>query len=296
MVKRGEFPHKFSVTKSSIPSFSGSHPISQGVPHLFRHRQSHSHVWYKQARGYSLSKSVKSSNRIMELCPKQMLNPRIFRGVVARLGQPDIDLFASRVNHQIPEFVSWRPEPTAVATDAFNLTWNYHLSYLFPAFSLILLCLKKIQRDQAECILIAPVWKSRPWYPILLSMLSYQPLLLPQSWFLLKLPGTNEIHTFCTWRSFRLAAWKVSGKDFKIKDFLKRCPKFSSPHGEKALQGNMSVLGDHGVAGVTLGRLIIFQHLSKISWRTWHTFSMRKVFSIAQSMFTGRQSLHSTNP
>ena len=137
-------------------------------------------------------------SRIFNDSIEWMLNPRIFRGVVARLGQPDIDLFASRVNHQIPEFVSWRPEPTAVATDAFNLTWNYHLSYLFPPFSLILLCLKKMQRDQAECILIAPVWKSRPWYPILLSMLSYQPLLLPQSWFLLKLPGTNKIHTFCT--------------------------------------------------------------------------------------------------
>ena len=63
-----------------------------------------------------------------------------------------------------------------MVTDAFNLTWNYHLSYLFPPFSLISLCLKKIQRDQAERILISPVWKSRPWYRILLSMLSNQPL------------------------------------------------------------------------------------------------------------------------
>ena len=60
-----------------------------------------------------------------------------------------------------------------MVTDAFNLTWNYHLSYLFPPFSLIPLCLKKIERDQAECILIAQAWKSRLWYPILLSMLSH---------------------------------------------------------------------------------------------------------------------------
>ena len=235
-------------------------------------------------------------SRIFNDSVEWMFNPRIFRGVVARLGQSDIDLFALRVNHQIPEFVSWRPEPNAVVTDAFNLTSNYHLSYLFPPFSLIPLCLKKIQRDQAECIFIAPVWKSRLWYPILLSMLSHQPLLLPQSWFLLQLPGTNKIHTFCTQKSFRLAAWKVSGKDFNVKDFLRRYPTFSSPHGGKALQGNMRVLGDHGVAGVTLGRLIVFQHLSKTSWHTWQTFSMRKVFSIAQSMFTGQQSLHSTYP
>ena len=163
-----------------------------------------------------------------------MLNPSIFREVVARLGRPDIDLFASRVNHQIPEFVSWRPEMNAMAIDAFNLTWNYYLGYLFPPFSLIPLCLKKIQRDQAECILIAPVWKSRPWCPILLSVLSHQPLLLPQSRFLLQLPGTNKIHTFCTQKSFRLAAWKILGKGYKVKDLLRRFPTFSSPHGEKA--------------------------------------------------------------
>ena len=169
---------------------------------------------YKQARGDMVSNTVKSSNRIMELCPEQKpdnfshphyseaecpsrsqvknfqrshrmdAQSKHFQGsgrVVARLVRPDIDLFASRVNHQIPEFVSWRPEPNAVVTDAFNLTWNYPLGYLFPPFSLIPLCLKKIQRDQAEFILIAPVWKSRPWYPILLSMLPHQLLWLPQS-------------------------------------------------------------------------------------------------------------------
>ena len=133
--KRGQFSHQFSGTKSSIPSISGARSISQGAPHLFRHGQPHSHVSYKQAGGHSVSNTVKASNRIMKLCPEQKPdnfshphsreaecpsrsqvknfqglhrmddNPSVFRGVVARLGQPDIDLFASRVNHQIPEFV-----------------------------------------------------------------------------------------------------------------------------------------------------------------------------------------------
>ena len=69
--KRSQFPHKFSGTKSSIPSFSGCRSISQGAPHLFWHRQLHSHVSNKQARGHSVSKTAKSSNRIMELCPER---------------------------------------------------------------------------------------------------------------------------------------------------------------------------------------------------------------------------------
>ena len=67
---------------------------------------------------------------------------------------------------------------------SFNLTLNFHLSYLFSPFSLIPLCFKKIQRDQAEFIFIALAWKSRPWYLILLSMLLHQPLLLPSPDFL----------------------------------------------------------------------------------------------------------------
>ena len=86
-----------------------------------------------------------------------------------------------------------------------------------------------------------------------------------QSRFLLQLPGMNKIHTFSTQKSFRLAAWKISDEDYNVKDFHRRSPTFSSPHGEKALQGNMRVLGDRGVAGVTLDRLIVFQHLSKTS-------------------------------
>ena len=74
------------------------------------------------------------------------------------------------------------------------------------------------------------------------------------------IPGMNKIHTFCTQKSFRLAAWKISGKDCEV---LRRCLTFSSPRGEKARQANMRVLGDHGVAGMTLGRLITFQHLPK---------------------------------
>ena len=72
MVKKiGQFPHQFSGTKSSTPSISSSCSVSEGAPHLFRHRQPHGHVSYKQAEGHSVSKTVKSGNRIMELCPEQ---------------------------------------------------------------------------------------------------------------------------------------------------------------------------------------------------------------------------------
>ena len=37
---------------------------------------------------------------------------------------PSIDLFASRLNAQLPQFVSYRPDRAAVALDAFSISWK----------------------------------------------------------------------------------------------------------------------------------------------------------------------------
>ena len=84
---------------------------------------------------------------------------------------------------------------------------------------------QKIQNKQSDCTSITPVWKRRPWYPILLSMIPHLPLLLPQPHHLLQLQDTNKIHEFCIHKTFRLAAQKISGKSCKVKAFLKRCPR-----------------------------------------------------------------------
>ena len=54
-----------------------------------------------------------------------------------------IDLFASRLNAQIPRYVSWRPEPQCVAVDAFSIQWGNEVFYAFPPFALIPRVLQK---------------------------------------------------------------------------------------------------------------------------------------------------------
>jgi hypothetical protein len=36
----------------------------------------------------------------------------------------EADLFASRVNFQLAQYVAWRPDPGCIAVDAFTLTWD----------------------------------------------------------------------------------------------------------------------------------------------------------------------------
>ena len=41
----------------------------------------------------------------------------IFQEIVCRFGKPDIDLFASKLNHKLEKYISFRPDPNAMAVD-----------------------------------------------------------------------------------------------------------------------------------------------------------------------------------
>ncbi len=60
----------------------------------------------------------------------------------------DIDLFASCWNAQLPSFISWKPQPNALSTNALSFGWSKCAGYAFPPFSLISKCLTKIRREK----------------------------------------------------------------------------------------------------------------------------------------------------
>ena len=80
-------------------------------------------------------------------------------------------MFASRLNAKLKKYVSFYPDHEAFAVDAFSTNWDKKLLYMFPPFSVIPRILQKIQMDQAEVVLIAPVWKTQTWWPHLLKLL-----------------------------------------------------------------------------------------------------------------------------
>ena len=80
-------------------------------------------------------------SRVFQDSLEWMLHPAVFQALPKEVGCLSIDLFATRVNHQLPAFVSWRPEPGAVATDASNVKWDFQLAYLFPPFCMSKRCL-----------------------------------------------------------------------------------------------------------------------------------------------------------
>ena len=51
-------------------------------------------------------------------------NCAVFHQIVAIYGLPDIDIFASALNHQVKRYVSWIEDPRAQAIDAFSVSWG----------------------------------------------------------------------------------------------------------------------------------------------------------------------------
>ena len=67
-----------------------------------------------------------------------MLNSQTFQKTMKQLkSKPDLDCFASRLNTQLPKYISYKPDPHAYLTDAFSVPWGFCKCYLFPLFSLI---------------------------------------------------------------------------------------------------------------------------------------------------------------
>jgi ribonuclease HI len=85
---------------------------------------------------------------------------------------PEIDLFATKGNHKCPKYCSAdKGDQGAEWIDAFSRSWRglrYPLIHTTPG--LILACLRRIQEEQLEAIMIAPMWPSQPWWDRLKRM------------------------------------------------------------------------------------------------------------------------------
>ena len=136
------------------------------------------------------------------------LKTEVVQAVFLRLGEPQIDLFATFQNKQCPVFCALEQGHGVFCTDGLTVDWRRIYGYAFPPFSLIHRVLAKLRLEEATILLIAPRWPGRPWYSTLLQHLIAPPLALPDRPDLLWQLGLQ-----CPDSSFfKLTAWKLSGK------------------------------------------------------------------------------------
>ena len=173
---------------------------------------------------------------------------------------PWVDLFASRLNHQVDTFVSWKPEPQAWAVDVFSLNWK-DMFYAFPPFSVLGRVLSKIKMEQASAILVLPLCPTQPWFTVMMDLLVDHPWLVkPNPNNLLNKGNPLLLHPLHTKLSPLVTL--LSGQPLETLAYCKALPNSSPMPGERVPQGNMTPLYDNGEHIVTNGKLIPLLPLS----------------------------------
>ena len=144
-----------------------------------------------------------------------MLNPKILTQALQGISfSPTIDMFASRLNKQFPQYVSYRSDPFALHIDAFTISWADKQFYCFPPFSCVLKVIRKVINDKGRGILVIPYWPTQLWFPLLTTILEQHPTILQPSKNLLLMPSNQEqIHPLR--KTLRLAICLVSGQNYK---------------------------------------------------------------------------------
>jgi ribonuclease HI len=129
-------------------------------------------------------------------------------------GKPEVDLFATRFNRKLEKFVSPMPDELAWGVDALTMNWTGLRAYAYPPGPILPEVLRKIREQPCTVVLIAP-WKSeRPWFPLLLQLLTAQPWKLPVRADLLSQPHSGAIDSAA---SQNLHAWKLSSQGLGMK-------------------------------------------------------------------------------
>ena len=112
--------------------------------------------------------------------PDRVVSPsRGFQSICSRWHWPRIDLFATRFNSKLPQFVSPVLDPLAWAVDTLSLPWEDLDTYAFPPVAILGKVVKLQDHPCHRIILIAPGWPNMPWFWDLLAMSSHIPLSLP---------------------------------------------------------------------------------------------------------------------
>ena len=199
-------------------------------------------------------------SRVFNVRTEWMLSRTVFSQITDLWEQPDIDLFASRINTQLPRFVSWHPDPEAIFVDAFTIDWSPFFIYAFPPFCLIHRCLQKIVQDQvSRSIVIVPLWPTQVWWPQLLRMLIAAPLTLPRHKDLLTLPHSQMLHPLR--KKMTMVACRLSGKHSEVKEFQRQLANSSWTPGDSEPGSSTAHTCDDGLTFVVNNKLISCNHL-----------------------------------
>ena len=193
------------------------------------------------------------------------LNKSVFDKVNRIFGPFEIDLFASRLNNQVANYVSWKCDPGAWAIDALLVDWqSLRQMYAFPPFSLLPAVFQKMDREKVDVLVILPLWTTQSWWPQMLQRLIIVPIVLDPRKRVLIYPQYPELkHPL--FPQTKLLACPLSGNAWKAEVFRATLPLSSSLLGDQPPGSHMRRTSESGYTFAVGDKLITCAPLSTYS-------------------------------
>ena len=160
-----------------------------------------------------------------------------------------VDLFASRLNFKLSNYISWHNDPYSSLVNAFSFKWIENV-YIFPPIPLIEKILNKFNNDKVlNGLIICPYWPSKPWFSNLLEMLIDFPLVFPDSSI------TDPSHLLP--RHCHFLAWPIGSVLSQRLAFQEILPNVNSKVLSKIPWLDTKDIGKSSVVGVLQSKLVI---------------------------------------
>jgi hypothetical protein len=178
------------------------------------------------------------------------LQKAVFRRLLQAVPDIEVDLFATRWNHQMPRFVSPFPDTLAWRVDALSFPWDGLTAYAYPPQVLIPEVLNRVINSSVLLYLVAPLWRAQTWYPTLLHLLVDLPLQLRPNRLLVQ-PQSQIYHSRP--KFLNLHVFPLSSDEYKRQAFLQRLQSLHlDPYGSHQYASTNLTIGN-SVAGVIHG-------------------------------------------
>lgn len=145
------------------------------------------------------------ASRFQEDYKESQLNPEIFEVVNRWAGPLEVDLFATQENAQLDKFVTLKAHSASYYFDALAHPLPER-GYANPPFILIPRVLQKVRNEQADLVLVAPLWTSQAWWPSLIDLVVAPPLLLP------RISNLFQVGQEARLPRWETLVWKLSGR------------------------------------------------------------------------------------
>ncbi|KAG1133897.1 hypothetical protein G6F38_013197 [Rhizopus arrhizus] len=142
------------------------------------------------------------------------IHPTAFQTLQQQFGFHDVDLFADRITHLLPKYVSWKPDPGALTHDAFSLSWSqFRNPWINPPWNMITKCLQKLLHERVpQATIVIPHWPSQLYYPLLETLAIQPPVLLTRRNLQVMHPqAINPLRQ----KNWKLSVWHISTKNLE---------------------------------------------------------------------------------